>query len=170
MAKKSQTFRRPYVASPDQVRIIRQGNTAIIEYAEDQVMRTHLTIGPELAQLTDEDIVRRHNELLEARDELRRETDYVAVEVPPGKPQIRYFEAEDQWVPRGGVVRVVVTTDLDSPERDPAFVIDDLELTLREFGRMLLTWEGWGLRITATPEDELHDEPEVEVRDPDDHE
>jgi hypothetical protein len=60
VAKKSERFKRRFIASPDQVRIIRQGDTAIIEYAEDRVMTTHLKLGPELAQLTDEDIVRRH--------------------------------------------------------------------------------------------------------------
>jgi hypothetical protein len=44
--------------------------------------------------------------------------------------------------------------------------IDDHELTLEEFGRLLTTYAGWGMRIEFTPEDEIHRRPALEVREP----
>lgn len=34
--------KRPYVASADQVRVTREGDYAVIEYADDTVATTHL--------------------------------------------------------------------------------------------------------------------------------
>ena len=44
--------------------------------------------------------------------------------------------------------------------------IDDWELSMEEFGRMLSTYEGWGMRIEFTPDDETDRRPRLEVRDP----
>jgi hypothetical protein len=50
---------------------------------------------------------------------------------------------------------------------DPiAIYIDDEEYSLREFGEMLGTYAGWGMRVVFVPEDEVHDEPVIEVRKP----
>jgi hypothetical protein len=40
-------------------------------------------------------------------------------------------------------------------------------LSLEEFGRMLMTHAGWGMRIEFGPDDELHRRPTLEVRKPD---
>ncbi len=45
--------------------------------------------------------------------------------------------------------------------------IDDKELSLEEFGRMLTTYAGWGMRIEFVPDDQLHRRPALEVREPD---
>ena len=45
-------------------------------------------------------------------------------------------------------------------------VIDDKELSLEEFGRMLTTYARWGRRIEFVPEDQLHRRPADEVREP----
>ena len=42
--------------------------------------------------------------------------------------------------------------------------IDDQELSLEEFGRMLTTYAGWGMRIEFVPDDQLHRRPALEVR------
>lgn len=168
MGRRSTHMKRPYVASLDQVRVSRgpDGETAIIEYAEDDVMKVHLRLGPEVGGLTDQEILDRHNAVIEAQAMLRDDYEHVAIEIPMGQPQIRYERLSDQWVPRGGVLRVLIDDDMDS-DGDPAFVIDDTELTVHEFARMLHVWNGWGIRITLVPDDELYDEPAVEVRDPD---
>ena len=44
--------------------------------------------------------------------------------------------------------------------------IDDHELSLEQFGRLLTTYAGWGMRIEFVPEDELHRRPVHEVREP----
>jgi hypothetical protein len=45
-------------------------------------------------------------------------------------------------------------------------VIDDKELSMEEFGRMLATYAGWGMRIKFVPDDHLHRWPAHEVREP----
>ncbi len=172
MAKPADRLKRPFVAGPEQVLITREpdGETAIIEYAEGNVWRTSLRIGPELNDLTDQQILDRHNEVIRAQEDLRRDYDHVALEIPMGKPQIEYSEQCDQWVPRGGVLRVLIDDDMDTSDgirNDPGFVIDDKQLTVREFARMLHTWNGWGIRITLVPDDELYEHPAIEVREPD---
>jgi len=169
MARRSTRPTQPFVASLDQVRILRgpDGESATIEYAEDDVWRTTLRIGPEVATLTDQEILDRHNEVLRVRAELRNEYDHVAIEIPMGRPQVEHSEQCDQWVPRGGVLRVLIGDAMDS-DGAPAFIVDDIELTAQEFARMLHTWNGWGIRITLVPDDELYEHPRVEVRDPSD--
>jgi hypothetical protein len=49
--------RKPIPAVIDQVRITRDGNDAIIEYADPTVSDTRLTIGPQIKTMTDRDIV-----------------------------------------------------------------------------------------------------------------
>jgi hypothetical protein len=45
-------------------------------------------------------------------------------------------------------------------------VIDDEELSMEEFGRMLTTYAGWGKRIKFVPDDQLHRWPAHEVHEP----
>ena len=40
------------------------------------------------------------------------------------------------------------------------------EFPLREFGRLLTTHAGWGMRIVFVPDDELEQLPSIEVREP----
>jgi hypothetical protein len=50
---------------------------------------------------------------------------------------------------------------------DEVFVyIDDKELTLREFGKLLSTYAGWGMRIIFVPDEELEKDPKIEIREP----
>ena len=49
---------------------------------------------------------------------------------------------------------------------DEYAVIDDHELSLEEFGRLLTTHAGWGMRIEFVPEDEIHRRPTHAVREP----
>jgi hypothetical protein len=44
--------------------------------------------------------------------------------------------------------------------------IDERELQLEQFGKLLTTYAGWGMRIEFVPEDELHRRPVLEVRKP----
>ena len=44
--------------------------------------------------------------------------------------------------------------------------IDDKELSLREFGRMLAVYSGWGMRIAFVPDELAHEQPKVAVRTP----
>ncbi|MBI4316905.1 MAG: hypothetical protein HY675_00325 [Chloroflexi bacterium] len=54
------------------------------------------------------------------------------------------------------------------PDGEAEEYIDDQELSLGEFGRLLTTYAGWGMRIVFVAEDEIHEEPEIVVCEPDD--
>ena len=156
--------RERYIVRLDEVTITRDGDAAIIEYREQGIPTTHLRIGPEIAWISDEAILEIFNETLRAQARLAAEYKHVVIEVPIGSRQIVYEERCHQWVPRGSVLRCVVS---DDEEGRLVLGIDDNELSLQEFGRMLTTYSGWGMRIEFVPEDELHRRPAHEVREPD---
>lgn len=155
--------KRRYIVRLDEVNVTRDGDTAIIEYKEQGVMTTHLRIGPELADMTDEEIVELFNETLRAQAKLAAEYKHVAVEVPLGSPQIEYHARSNQWTPRGNVLRCTIS---DDEHRQAVIEIDDQELPIEDFGRLLTTYAGWGMRIEFVPEDEIHRRPPLEVREP----
>ena len=154
--------KRPGRMNIDAVQIQRQGDTAILTPHDSGVAVTHFRLGPKLSRMSDEEILASFNETIDARDRLAISHPYVATEVPPGRPQIRYFREADQWVPRGSVVRCLVESD----EEGQAIIhVDDRQLSLVEFGRLLATYAGWGMRIEFTPEDATDRRPRLEVRD-----
>ena len=152
-----------YIVRLDEVRITREGDSAIIEYKEPDVTTTHLKIGPEIAGMSDEAILELFNDTLRAQAQLAAEYKHVAVEVPLGSPQIKYAARSEQWVPRGGVLRCLIE---DDENRQLVVGIDDQELSLVEFGKLLVTYAGWGMRIEFVPEDEVHRRPTHVVREP----
>ena len=94
-------LKRPRPASPDQVRITREGETAVIEYADPSVGVVNLQVGPSLAAMTDAQVLELFNNMLEAQAEIAAGVDPTLTEIPPGLLQIEYSERSDQWVPRG---------------------------------------------------------------------
>lgn len=158
-----------HVASPDEVRITREpdGETALIEYADETIGGTHFKLGPMLRTMTDADVLQRFNEMIEAMEEMRRSYKHVAVEVPFGEPQLKWFELGQQWCPRGGVLRCVIHDGGGDDGREPVIEVDDKELTWSEFGRMLTTYAGWGMRVVFVPDDRTHEKPTIRVGDPD---
>jgi hypothetical protein len=159
--------RRPHKASPDELKITRDGDDVIIAYADDSVATTHFKLGRErIAAMTDDEIIDYWNEHLEGCAVAAAEYEHVAVEVPAGRPQLEFFEQGNQWVPRGHVLRCVVMGS-NGESDEPFLTIDDRDFTPAEFARMSATFGGWGMRIVFVPDDELYDEPIVEVREPD---
>jgi hypothetical protein len=158
--------RRPPVASLDEVTIRREGDDAIIDFHDPTIATTHFRIGPAVRRLTDRQILDRFNEIVAAEEKAVGGCGHVAIEIPPGRPQIRYFTAAAQWAPRGSVLRCVV--DDTGPEGEAVIHVDEQMLSLAEFGRLLCTYAGWGMRITFVPEDNLAAIPRVEVREPED--
>lgn len=154
------------VVSLDEVRITREGDSARFDYADDAIGSLVLKLGVDVSGMSDEELLDRHNEVVTAMDRLAAEHEHIAVEVPPGRPQLRYFADGDQWVPRGDVVRGVIGDG--GPDGEATVEIDGRVLSLGEFGRMLTTFAGWGMRVVFVPDDEMHQEPVVEVREPDD--
>jgi hypothetical protein len=160
--------RRPHIASPDEVRITRDGDNAVIEYADPKVATTYFTIGKKkLDGMSDAQVLRMWNRHIRIRDELMAEYEHVCVEVPLGQAQVRYEERADQWVPRGDVLRGRVLGAMADEDLEETFItIDERDFTIREFVRMLSTFGGWGVRIAFVPDDSLHEEPEIVVKEP----
>jgi len=115
--------------------------------------------------MTDEEILEVYNSTIRMMHESIDSYEHIAVEMPPGKPQIRYFPAGNQWVPRGDVLRCYI--DDGGPDGEPQIEIDDITLSMRDFGRLLTTYAGWGMRIVFV-HDETDPMPDIEVREPDD--
>ena len=91
-----------YIVRLDEVTISREDDSAVIQYKEAGIPTTHLKIGPEIAGMSDEAILELFNDTLRAQAQLAAEYKHVAVEVPLGSPQIKYFARGYQWCPRGG--------------------------------------------------------------------
>jgi hypothetical protein len=161
--------KKPRIARMDQVRISRDGEDAIIEFLNAEIATTHLTIGPQIRQMTDEDILLLFNRVIAAqvrnRDELG---EYVAIEVPVGSPQVEHNpETVNQWSPRGGVLRCCIEDGGGEDGSLPVIYVDDQEFAWDEFGKMLCTYAGWGMRIVFVPDDELERTPKTAVLEPD---
>lgn len=159
--------RRPHRASPDEVKITREGDYAIIAYADEGVATTHLKMGSDkLAHMTDEQILEFWNDGIEARDELMANQEFVAIEIPMGKPQLEYEKLSDQWVARGHVVKGVVLGANGNDIDEELITVDGRDLTVREFVRMMSTFGGWGFRLVFVADTDIHDDPVIDVREP----
>ncbi len=161
--RRAEVLKKPYPATVDQVRVTRDGDTAILEYAEPSVSGVHFHIGPQLSLMSDEEVIELHSETLEAMEQLRHENDFPALEMPVGKPQIAWHGRAYQWSARGRVLPCLISSGDDE---HPSVIIDDKELTWEQFGRVVSSFEGWGMRIVFVDEDSLHETPRIEVREP----
>ncbi|MFA5866245.1 MAG: hypothetical protein WC975_16360 [Phycisphaerae bacterium] len=155
--------KKPVIATLDLVQIKRDGEYAMISYIDPSIATTHLKVGPEIQRMTDQEILDLHNYVIQAQNEMARQYHHVAREIPPGRPQISYFSEGNQWTSRGHVLRCLI--DDGGPDNEPVISIDDQELSLEEFGRLLRTYAGWGMRMVFVPEDEIEKEPQISVCD-----
>ena len=153
--------RKPTPAMIDQVRITREGNDAIIDHAGASLSGARIT---GIATMTDAEIVEMYNQILDSQWALLEAWDKTVVEEPPDEKQIDYHENSDQWVPRGDVLRCII--DDGGLDGEVVIHIDDQELSLREFGRLLRVHAGWGMRIAFVPEEFVTDNPTVKIRKP----
>ena len=167
MPQISTRLNKPIIARPDEVIITRDGETAIIDYVDPIIGSVNLTIGPRIVQMTDRDILDCHNSALRAQQQSVSAYKHHAVEIPVGLPQVRYFEPGDQWVPRGDVLRCLIHDDED---RQPVIEIDGQEFTIEEFGSMLVSHAGWGMRVVFVPDTDINKIPDIVVRDAEDTE
>jgi hypothetical protein len=160
-------IKKPRQASLDEVRITRAGDTAVIENTDPSVSVVRLSVGSALSSMNDAAVLDLFNGVIEAQHKLSLEYDDTLVEIPPGRPQIRYSEECDQWVPRGDVLRCQIE---DDETGELVVHVDDQTLNLRDFGRLLRTFAGWGMRISFVPEDRIADRPDIVVAEPEDGE
>lgn len=158
---------RPRTISPDEVRITREGTDAIFTYADSAMGSFNLGIGPQIINMSDEELLELHNEAAEAMLAHRDSYEHVAVEIPIGKPQIEWHDSCDQWSMTGDVLRCEVGHGHNPATGEPApnIKIDNRELTWAEFGKMISSLEGWGIRLVVVPDDETHILPDIQVMD-----
>jgi hypothetical protein len=162
--------KRPRITRLDQVKISPDGENAIIEFFDSRFATTHLRIGPRVHQMTDADILLLFNQMIVGqirhRDELG---EYVAVEVPVGSPQVEsHPNTVNRWSPRGGVLRCYIEDGGGDDGSLPTVYVDDQEFSWDDFGRMLCTYAGWGMRIVFVPDDQLERVPTISVQEPGD--
>lgn len=158
-------IKKPRVATLEEVRITREGDeVAVIEYVEPGISGTNFRIGARMRGMSDQDILDLFNDSVRARAELAAEYEHIPVEIPPGKPQIRYFAEGYQWVPRGDVLRCQI--DDGGPDGEPVIHVDEQELSWTDFGRLMTVHAGWGMRIVFVPEDETLIQHPIEIREP----
>jgi sorbitol-specific phosphotransferase system component IIA len=79
--------------------------TPSVVFFDGSTATTHLRVGSQVQGVTDEEILLVFNRTVATqirnRDELG---EYVAVEIPPGSPQVERFPGTtSEWTPRGGV-------------------------------------------------------------------
>ena len=158
-------YKKPRTATLDEVIISREGEYGVIEFREPGISGMNLKLGSKVKKMTDRQILNAFNKTVRAMEEMRKSYVHRPVEIPSGKLQIKYFEAGDQWVPRGDVLRCVIEDG--GPDCEATVWIDNQELSLREFGRLLVTHAGWGMRIVFVPDDELDAMHPIEIREPD---
>lgn len=157
-------FRRPSQSRIDQVHISRVGESAIIVYADPAYGTVHFTLGPEIDNLSDREILEMYNDVIAAQEAGIADPANRPVEIPKGRPQIEWQEDFQQWSARGHVLKCEVSDDQDG---DLIVYIDDKELDADAFLQLIRPFAGWGMRITFMDESQIHDEPSVIVRDPD---
>jgi hypothetical protein len=127
-AEERSSRKLPYIASFDEVTVARDADCARIEYNEAGIPVTHLSIGPGIAKMSDREIIKLHNDCLRNHAKQSAEIGRVALEVPLGLAQIKYFARSHQWVPRGRVLRCLIRNE----ENDQLVIkIDEQELRLR---------------------------------------
>jgi len=159
-------IRKPRIATLDEVIISREGEYAVVEFREPGISTMNLKLGPKLKYMTDKQILASFNQTVRTMEEMRRKYVHKPVEIPVGKPQVKYSAASDQWIPRGDVLRCVIEDG--GPDCEATIWIDDREFSLVEFGRLLTTYAGWGMRILFVPDEEIEKVHPIEIREPED--
>lgn len=149
------------VAFLQEVKITREGDFAHIDFIDPNYASRRIQFRPgELASMTDEDILRVHNEIVLSQQKLVRESR--PTEVPDGEAQIEFDNGYRHWIPRSDVLRCELTSGEDSD--DLVVCIDDEELSLLDFGEMLKMHMGWGMRVMFLPQEQLINPPPVEIK------
>lgn len=78
--------KRPIRSSIDQVWITGNGEYAGIEFADSSISSVSLKIGPDIQDLSDQEILDIHNQVVATWDHLAAQHENVVVEIPPGLP------------------------------------------------------------------------------------
>jgi hypothetical protein len=116
---------RPPFALLDDVHVRREGNTALVELPGQPRTVVWIELGPSARTLSDQEILDRHHHHVLA-----------TIEQGARAPQVYWDDAAGCWRPYGRLVRCAL--EVGPTLGEPVMVIDELELTLAELGRMLV--------------------------------
>lgn len=122
-------------------------------------MSRRIEIGPELASMTDEEILRLHNNIVWSQQRLIAESK--PREMADGVRQIEFDKRHKCWSMHSEVLRCELTSGSDANEL--VVCIDDNEQSWDELGQMLNSYMGWGMRITLLPQEQLFSPPSSEI-------
>jgi len=152
------------IISQGEVKIRRDGDTATIDYSDPAMgAGMSLKVGPKLAKMTDLEVIEMHNDMILEMQEHREEHPFVAVEILEGKPQIEYSKQCSQWSARGDILRCYIESSEDSGHI-PVIEIDGQRLSWMEFGKLVSSHEGWGMRVMFLPDDEIDKTPAIAIQ------
>jgi antitoxin component of MazEF toxin-antitoxin module len=147
------------MATPDDVTIRREGDSAVIKFNNSETSDVHLKIGADIESMSDSEILELHNDVV--RSQLELAANWRPTEIADGHPQVKFDRASGQWSAKGHVLRCVIGSGPYTNE--PTIEIDHHQLSLQEFGTLLSHFEGWGMRILFVSEDQLRNPPAPEV-------
>lgn len=150
---------KPFIATLQDVQITREGTAVHFSYLNRDHGGQRIEVGENTTNMSDLELLEIHNHIARKMIESSRNYEHIAIEIPEGKSQISYDKNCCQWVAKGEVIRCIV--GWDEQNEGPLIEIDDKVLTWQEFGKLVSTWEGWGMRITCVPDDELSMTPTV---------
>lgn len=110
----------------DIIRIKRNDEYACIEFSDPNRPKTNLRIGPEIENMSDDDILLLYNRviisMIRKRDEAPKRK---AIEIPVGHLQLRHNPGFiNEWSPKGAVLRCILESGDDD---EPVVHIDDQE-------------------------------------------
>ena len=148
----------------DQVHVRREGDCAHLTPADGAGGVVFKVGADRMAAMTDAEVVELYNGGVEATIEHIAANPWVAREIPSGKPQIQWLPDFHAWTTRGHVLCCLIDEEEDDPQM-ARVEIDGQSLSMEEFGRLLSTYVGWGMRIVFVPDDELEVEPIIEIAD-----
>jgi hypothetical protein len=147
------------VAFLKDVTIRRDGDYAHVDFIDPNYASRSIGIGPEVAQMSDEEILRLHNDMVIA--EKRSIAQSRPGEMQKGLPQIKFDKRYRQWFPQGEVLRCELASG--SSHDELIVEIDDKKLSWDEFGDMLKPYMGWGMRVVFVHPEQLTDPPQPEI-------
>ena len=156
--------KKPIPAVFDQVHITRDGNDAIIEYADPTIPETRLTIGPQIKTMTDRDIVGVFNGVMAAQQRLLEDWDRTVTEIPPRQATDR---APQRLRPVGAARRgAALHCRRRRPGRRGHHSHRQRRAVLGRVRKAPPILCRLGMRIAFVPEERVTENPKIVVRDP----
>lgn len=151
--------KRQKVAFAKEVTIERRGETAVIEFLDQQYAGTYLTIGPKINNMTDADILRLYNEIVLGQQRMIAESR--PREMKEGLPQVGIDPYYKTLITHSETLRCELTSGESHDEL--VVEIDDKKLSWNEFGKLISPYIGWAMRVQFLPAEQLADPPKPEI-------